>query len=159
MATFSAVTRQHILAAMAEYDERGGAGFLGVYGFEPSTGLWLISEGRRYEPMAILGVAHRYATGRLATADEFHGGNAGAMDLLLKRGFEVSGATHAPGRAAGATAGKADAEGTTSVRAESTSRRPAAGTRRRAAATERPVAICPTCFTTLPATGVCDNCG
>jgi hypothetical protein len=26
------------------------------------------------------------------------------------------------------------------------------------AKTDRPVAVCPTCFMALPATGVCDNC-
>ena len=45
MATFSAVTGQHILAAIAECDERGSENFLGVYGFEPSAGRWLAHEG------------------------------------------------------------------------------------------------------------------
>ena len=61
MATFSAVNRQHILQAIAEYDERGGENFLGVYGFGPSLEYWLVHEGRQYDSKAILGVAHKYA--------------------------------------------------------------------------------------------------
>ncbi|WP_315096965.1 hypothetical protein, partial [uncultured Cellulomonas sp.] len=87
MATFSAVTRQHILQAIAEYDSRGGDDFLGVYGFAPS-GHPLVHEGRSYDSTAILGVAHRYATGRLASADEVRGT---ASTVLRKRGFEVAG--------------------------------------------------------------------
>ncbi|MBN9376405.1 MAG: hypothetical protein J0I40_13660 [Cellulomonas sp.] len=54
MATFSAVNRQHILQAIAEYDERGGENFLGVYGFGPSLEYWLVHEGRQYDSKAIL---------------------------------------------------------------------------------------------------------
>ena len=39
-----------------------------------------------------------------------------------------------------------------------TSRAGAAAPKRRVAKTDRPVAVCPTCFMALPATGVCDNC-
>ena len=39
-----------------------------------------------------------------------------------------------------------------------TSRRDAPAPKRRVAKTDRPVAVCPTCFMALPATGVCDNC-
>ena len=34
----------------------------------------------------------------------------------------------------------------------------AAPPKRRVAKTDRPIAVCPTCFMALPATGVCDNC-
>ena len=34
VATFSSVTRQHILQAIAEHDTRGSEHFLGVYGFD-----------------------------------------------------------------------------------------------------------------------------
>jgi hypothetical protein len=43
-------------------------------------------------------------------------------------------------------------------RRTSTSREPAPAPRRRVAQSDRPVAVCPTCFMALPATGVCDNC-
>jgi hypothetical protein len=40
----------------------------------------------------------------------------------------------------------------------STSRARTAAPKRRVAKSDQPVAVCPTCFMALPATGVCDNC-
>ncbi len=140
VATFSAVTRQHILRALAEYDDRGREAFLGVYGFSTSHPDDLVHEGRSYEPTAVLGVAHKYATGRLASADEL-AGERSPVSILRKHGFEIAGpapALPAPRRARPAAA-------------------PAAP--RRVAVPERVAAICPTCSMTLPATGVCDDCG
>ncbi len=37
-------------------------------------------------------------------------------------------------------------------------REPKPSTPRRVAASDRPIAVCPTCFMAIPATGVCDNC-
>jgi hypothetical protein len=144
VATFSSVTRQHVLQALAEYDARGGEEFLDVYGFRPSRGHTLVHEGRRYDSKAILGVAHRFATGRLATSEEFSGDMQGAVAILRKRGFEVSEPT------------SASASRATRPRTSHTARTPVA---RSTAARETPPAICPTCSMTLPATGVCDDCG
>ncbi len=156
MATFSAVSRQHILQAIAEWDSRGGDDFLGVYGFPSSPGAALVHEGRDYDSTAILGVAHRYATGRLATLDEFHAGPQGVADILRRRGFVVRGGVEErPAERASVRSPRSQAGHTTSARG-SVPRSPAA---RRAAQVEQPVAVCPTCFMTLPATGVCDTCG
>ncbi len=153
MATFSSVTRQHVLQAIAEYDSRGGEEFLEAYGFAPSRGYTLIHEGRSYDSKAILGVAHRFATGRLATSEEFHGGMHGAVAILRKRGFEVT----EPASAARATRSRAPRvpRGTPAARTAG----PRADRSRSAAAREAPPAICPTCSMALPATGVCDTCG
>ena len=145
VATFSSVTRQHILQALAEYDTRGGEQFLEVYGFGASRNYPLVHEGRSYDSRAILGVAHRFATGRLATPDEFNSGTQGAVAILRKRGFEVS----EPVSVLPATP----------VRAARTTRTARSPVARSAAAREIPPAICPTCSMTLPATGVCDDCG
>lgn len=148
MATFSSVTRQHVLQALAECDARGTEEFLRVYGFTPSPSYPLLHEGRSYDSKAILGVAHRFATGRLATADDFHGGMQDAVAILRKRGFEVSepamSVRPAPQRA---------------VRTRA-ARTPVARTpvSRSSAAREAEPVICPTCSMTLPATGICDNC-
>jgi hypothetical protein len=146
VATFSAVTRQHILQAIAEYDSRGADDFLGVYGYIPSADYTLQHNGRDYDSQAILGVAHRYATGRLAAAHEFSNGPSGTSAILRKRGFEVTEPTPpsrpapvAPARAPRATAARTR-----------TSARPAV--------VDRPVALCPTCSMVLPGTGVCDYC-
>lgn len=154
VATFSSVTQQHILQAIAEYDARGGEQFLAVYGFEAQPAYVVLHEGAEYDARAVLGVAHRFATGRMATSDDFHGMDA-AVALLRRRGFEVtdpyaSAAPVAPARPTRTTTPKAPrAPRATTPRAPST---------RAAAREERPLAICPTCFQALPATGVCDNC-
>jgi len=147
VATFSSVTRQHVLQALAEYDARGGEEFLEVYGFGPSRGYTLIHEGRSYDSRAVLGVAHRFATGRLATSDEFNGGMQGAVAILRKRGFEVT--------------EPASASRATPVRTPRAPRTPRAtrSPATRSPARETPPAICPTCSMALPATGVCDDCG
>ena len=150
MATFSAVTREHILRAIAECDSRGHDDFVGVYGFGGAQGYPLVHEGRSYDSTAILGVAHRYATGRLATSDEVGGDPAGAALLLRKRGFVVTGPV-ADERVAGPSGPRA--------RTTRSPARAAAPARRPAAAPERVAPICPTCSMTLPATGVCDDCG
>ncbi|WP_136517928.1 hypothetical protein [Cellulomonas telluris] len=148
MATFSSVTRQHILQAMVEHDARGGDAFLALYNFEPLPAYVLVHEGRTYDARAVLGVAHRVATGRMATADDFHGMD-GAVSLLRRRGFEVSAPTAAvPSPARAVRASTPRAPRTTTPRAST----------RTPTREERPLAICPTCFQALPATGVCDNC-
>ncbi len=141
MAQFSSVTQQHILQAIAEYDARGAEDFLTLYGFPPSGDAPLRHEGREYDARALLGVAHRFATGRLATPEEFHGGAQATATLLRRRGFDVPGPVveAAPARTP-------------------RTRTPRSTTPRTPARREAPVAVCPTCFTALPATGVCDNC-
>jgi hypothetical protein len=152
VATFSAVTRQHILQAIADWDDRGRDAFLGVYGFAPTAGSPLIHDDRVYDAQAILGVAHRYATGRVATAEEFRSSPVAVADLLRKRGFDVPGA--APSAPA-APARRTTARASSSAAPRATRR----ATTPRSAEPEKPPAICPTCFTVLPATGVCDECG
>ncbi|MGV8964709.1 MAG: hypothetical protein ACOH2F_00395 [Cellulomonas sp.] len=137
------MTRLHILQALAEYDTRGGTQFLELYGFGSSHG-YLLHEGRSYDSTAILGVAHRFATGRLATSEEFTSGMAGAVAILRKRGFEVSEPT--------------SASPATTLRAARASRTPRVPVVRATATREAPAAICPTCSMTLPATGRCDDC-
>jgi hypothetical protein len=149
VATFSSVTQQHILQALAEYDARGGQEFLEVYGFAASEDYPLVHEGRSYDSRAVLGVAHRFATGRIATPEEVESGFDGAVTILRRRGFTVSEPYSAP-------RGKAPATRTPRApRASAASRAP---TRRVSTAPERTPTICPTCSMTLPATGVCDNC-
>lgn len=151
MATFSSVNRQHVLQALAEHDERGTDDFLEAYGFRASAGWSLQHEGRDYDAKAVLGVAHRFATGRLATPDEVDNSLTTAIGILRKRGFDVtepatSTRAIAPSRTTTARAPRASrATGTTA-------------TTRTAAPREATQVVCPTCFTILPATGRCDTC-
>lgn len=155
VATLSSLSRHHVLQAIAEYDERGEDGFLAVYGFAPQAAWTLRHEGRVYDLPAVVGVAHRHATGRMATSDDLAGALPVAAGILRKRGFEV-GEPESARTAARAAATRASA----APRARRASTATATPTRRSSsAAEERPAPVCPTCFMTLPATGVCDSCG
>jgi hypothetical protein len=149
VATFSSVTQQHILQALAEYDARGGQEFLDVYGFAPSDDYPLVHNGRSYDSRAVLGVAHRFATGRIATPEEVESGFDGAVKILRRRGFMVS-------EPYSATHGRAPATRTPRApRASAASRAPTRGV---TTAPERTPTICPTCSMALPGTGICDTC-
>ena len=152
MATFSSILRQHVIQTLAEYDQRGGAEFLRLYGFTAQPEYTVVHEGLSYDARAVLGVAHRLATGRLAPADEFHGMDA-AVALLRKRGFEV----HEPFSASAARAAAAPRSATRTPRAVRTPS--VRSTPSRTAVADEAPAICPTCFMALPVTGVCDTCG
>lgn len=151
MATFSSVTQQHVLQALAEYDARGEEQFLDVYGFARSDDYPLVHDGRGYDSRAVLGLAHRFATGRHATPEEVESGFHGAVAILRRRGFTVveppsfSGRAPVPATRRPRTTTRTSPAGRTPARATST-------------APERTPAICPTCSMALPATGVCDNC-
>lgn len=154
MATFSSVTQQHVLQALAEYDARGEEEFLDVYGFVRSDDYPVVHEGRTYDSRAVLGVAHRFATGRIATPEEVASGFDGAVAILRRRGFTVTEPFFAPTGTA-RTARTTRAPRATTPRVSTATRTP---TRRVATAPERAPSICPTCSMALPGTGVCDNC-
>lgn len=148
MATFSSISRQHVLDTITEHDELGAEKFLASHGFTPSPDAQITHEGQRYDARAILAVAHRRATGRLATPEEFRSSLDQALAILQRRGFSVTGPT-AVRRAPAARAAKAP-------RAPRTPSTPAM--RKPAQETDVAPAVCPTCFMSLPATGRCDNC-
>lgn len=153
MATFSSLARQHVLQAIEECDRRGEEDFLSVYGFT-ATGQWaVVHEGRSYDLPAIVGVAHRYATGRMATSDDLDGSLPSAAAILRKRGFDV---TDPSGVTSSAPAPAVRAAAAPRARRTSTSAAPAKP--RRASEPERVAPVCPTCSMTLPGTGQCDYC-
>jgi len=138
MVALSAVSRQHVLAAIHEYDEIGRDEFLGRYGFAPSPDYVLRHANNSYDSKALLGAALGYATGTAATAEEFSGGRTTAATVLRDLDFDVL----SPEKAASAASVP-----TTSI--------PNA---RRSNGIEPVVAVCPSCFLALTAAGVCDNC-
>lgn len=145
MPSFQLVTRIHVLSAIREYDQLGADEFLGRYGFVRERDYVLRERGKTYDSKAILGVAHRYATGTPATSDEFSGGKDGAAKVLTNLGFTVVYVD---------PDGKVEAPKRTSTPRTSKPRQPA-----RPAKPEPVVSICPTCFTQLPANGGgCDYC-
>src|SRR5918994_6823945 len=89
MATFEAVTQDHVRQAMGECDELGADSFRRRYGFGRASEYVLWHDGKAYDSKAILGVGKRYATGTAARANEFSDGKQGAALVLRDLGFDV----------------------------------------------------------------------
>src|SRR5689334_3073097 len=77
--------KEHVLQALADLD----AGI--EHPFGQPTGYFLVHEGRRYAPKAVVGLACQYSIGRALTPDEFSGGEApGQANFVLRKlGFTV----------------------------------------------------------------------
>lgn len=150
MSLLNSIDRDHVLTAMETWDSAGGSNYLLVRG-GVSTHV-LVHGGREYDAPAIAGIAHGLATGRTLAADDIPGGSSGAAKALTRLGFTIR--DDSP---PGAETPRRTPSGRTSP-ARSVS---ATGKRKppRMAASDRPVALCPTCYLALPATGVCDTCG
>jgi len=86
------VAREHVLAAVREYDQLGQSRFLAKYKFGPARAYQLIIDGRSYDSKATLGVAYGYATGSALSSRDFNGGTShnGAAWALRRLGFEVA---------------------------------------------------------------------
>jgi hypothetical protein len=149
---FHLVTRIHVLSAIREHDQLGADAFLSTYGFGPAREYVLKHRGRSYDSRAILGVAHRYATGTPARSDEFSGGKDGAVKWLESLDFEVVYVD--PNAPPARSRPRPSSSRPTTARKPAAARKPPA----RPAKPEPVVALCPRCFTQLPATGVCDYC-
>lgn len=147
MPQFRLVTRIHVLSAIREYDQLGADEFLSKYGFGRERGYVLRERGKPYDSKAILGVAHKYATGTVAESHEFSGDATGAAKVLSELGFKVEYVDP------DAPASRPRATRTATPRTPRP-RQPARPTK-----PEPVVVICPTCFTQLPtAGGECDYC-
>jgi hypothetical protein len=86
------ITRDAVLAAIAEYDRLGQEEFLNRYGFERARQYVLVHDGKRYDSKAIVGVAHGFLPGNtLLTSDEFSGGKLTVERLLTRLNFQVDG--------------------------------------------------------------------
>ena len=71
------ITREAVLAAIAEYDRLGQEAFLHRHGFDRARQYVLLHDGKRYDSKAIVGVAHGYLPGEaMLTSSEFSGGRA-----------------------------------------------------------------------------------
>lgn len=85
------LTRDAVLAAIAECDEVGRDAFLGQYGFHRSRVYVLAHEGDEYDSKAVAGVAFKYVpeVNRALRPDELSGGLSGAAGWLRRLGFWV----------------------------------------------------------------------
>jgi 5-methylcytosine-specific restriction protein A len=90
------ISRNDVLKAIAEYDQLGREEFLSRYGFGEARQYLLLHEETFYDSKAIVGVAHKYATGTALAAREFSGGEQHAVRVLNRRGFEVRSTRNPP---------------------------------------------------------------
>ncbi len=79
-----------MLEALAECDRRGRDGFMHEYGYGKRTRYALVYHGKRYDPNAILGVAHglEFPEEGPLHWKTFNGG-AQTNDILRRLGFDV----------------------------------------------------------------------
>lgn len=89
MSDWTRVEKQHVLAAMSDFDRLGQREFLRRFGFGRARAYTVWHNGTEYDSKAILGVAYLHATGQPATNEEFSGGEAGAANVLADLGFDV----------------------------------------------------------------------
>jgi hypothetical protein len=171
MPDWNLVNRAHVLAVLDEYDKLGSREFLSRYRFGRSTAYTLWHGGQEYDSKAVLGVAYLHATGRAATRDELADSLGGGARVLEQLGFDIAvdeEEVEREERVSRARAARAPASSGARAGAGTTA---AAGTARKAPArkaaekkparikpAEREVTLCPTCYTALPVTGVCDFC-
>lgn len=82
------ITRDAVLAALAEYDELGQDEFLSKYVFERARLYVLVHDGKSYDSKAIAGAAHGFLPGQSPlAARQFSGGVETVGRLLRRLGF------------------------------------------------------------------------
>jgi hypothetical protein len=85
------VSREAVLAAIAEYDELGRDAFLERHGFGRAVKFFVVQEGELYDSKAIYGVAYGLQNPDHGTLrfDQFSGGEGTVVRHLERLGFEV----------------------------------------------------------------------
>lgn len=91
MAIHDNLTREHILQSIAECDDMGRDAFLERYRFGSARRYFLVHNGKRYDSKAIVGVAHKFATGHALerTGNKTFFGGKPIRRALEKLGFEM----------------------------------------------------------------------
>jgi 5-methylcytosine-specific restriction enzyme A len=87
--TLADVTREGVLAAVAEYDRLGRDPFLRISGFHRSREYYLEHDGQLYDSKPIVGYAHGVSTGMPLGPRDFSGGDKTVAHRLEVLGFEV----------------------------------------------------------------------
>src|SRR5262249_21855828 len=87
----TALTRESIIEAIAEFDRLGRVAFLKTYEFGPSREFFLEFNGQRYDSKAIAGVAHKHVNpgGQPLESSVFSGGERTVKRRLEALGFAV----------------------------------------------------------------------
>jgi len=89
----SDIRREHVLAAIAEFDKLGRKAFLNKYSFGPTRKNWISYNGRFYDAHPIVGVAHGFATGEFWTKTRwfYAGGISIAYNIFQDLGIYPGG--------------------------------------------------------------------
>jgi putative restriction endonuclease len=82
------VDRDHVLAAIEEFNELGREAFLGKYGFAEARQYIVLHQGKEYDSKALVGAAHRFARGQALRPSEFSGGVRTVGVRLTDLGFD-----------------------------------------------------------------------
>jgi hypothetical protein len=84
-------SREHVLAAIAEYDELGGPEFLRRHGYGPSIQYRLRHDGRTYEQKAIAGAAWglQFFGDPSRRPESYAGGKRSSIPTLERLDFEI----------------------------------------------------------------------
>lgn len=87
----SNITRESVIAAIAEYDLIGQQEFLARYRIGPARKYWVCYEGRKYDSKALAGAAFGHLPGNPdpLSRRELHGGEVETAPILRALGFEV----------------------------------------------------------------------
>lgn len=161
MIDLRALDRDHVLNAIDAYAAAGGDAFIAAHG-AGDDGIRIMEAGRECDAVAVMGIAHGIATGRTLSKAELAGKVRQVHKRLVDLGFAVSPlpvttTTKRPA-ARGSSAPRAAATPRTTSASRPATAKPLSAAAKRAAAEERPIALCPSCFVALPATGRCDMC-
>jgi hypothetical protein len=89
----ASISREAVLAAIAEYDKLGREAFLTKYGFGPAREYLLLHKGKEYDSKAIVGAAYGYQhpDERALAPNEFTGGVHSTVKVLERLQFDVPG--------------------------------------------------------------------
>jgi 5-methylcytosine-specific restriction protein A len=87
----SDITREGVIAALNEYDQKGRDIFLSEYGFSPARRYVLVNGQNRYDSKAICGVAHKFdlPSDGVLRAEDFSGGIRTVVRKLQALGFTI----------------------------------------------------------------------
>ncbi|WP_212827297.1 HNH endonuclease [Catellatospora sp. TT07R-123] len=88
--TLLQITREAVLAAVAEYDELGQPLLLERYGLEQTHACWFVHNGRKYDSKAIMVAAHEHVGGGALTPSDFGDGQRTMILQLRRLGFEIT---------------------------------------------------------------------
>lgn len=146
MPSLAQVSRINVLTAIRDHDLQGAGPFLEALGFEGPGDEVVLVRGKRYDARALLAYAHGKATGDVLDPEQI---SVASLQVLTDLEFTVASRAELDRPTSAATRTRVAGSGTRVARAAA----PTARSR-----PEPVVALCPSCFTQLSVTGVCDFC-